>query len=37
MSSLALTIDKDSPTPMWVQIRDQIRLMVQDGTLEPEQ
>lgn len=37
MSSLALTIDKDSPTPMWVQIRDQIRLMVQNGTLEPEQ
>ena len=37
MSSLALTIDEDSPTPMWVQIRDQIRLMVQNGTLEPEQ
>ena len=37
MATLPLTVDKNDPAPLWIQIRDQIINMIRRGELEPEQ
>ncbi len=36
-AELPITVDKGDPEHLWVQIRDQIRSMIQEGVLEPDQ
>lgn len=35
--ALPLHVDKDSSTPLWIQLRMQIVNMIRHGELEPEQ
>lgn len=37
MAARPLSIDKNDPRPLWIQIRDQVINMIRRGELEPEQ
>lgn len=37
MATRPLSIDKNDPRPLWIQIRDQVVNMIRCGELEPEQ